>query len=187
MRTETSSFAMREKPESPPSKSVWSTERRMMEKPAPGAPRKMRSFHADSESDRKKQRVDRLLLPSKTIDEDEDDYHEVDLAFRPSRLFQTEEETAFTPVSDPTTVLMVPVPETHYPCVFDDVEDMTLSPRLLRFNPSTSALARYESVEIAEDHSSDIFRRSEFDIEEDQQRFTNSPTVRRKDDSEERV
>jgi hypothetical protein len=155
--------------DSPPANAVWSTERRLLEKSPPRAPHRKTGRHSSLpysygalENDTvsiKKQRVDRLLLPSRTIDED-DESPSVSLAFRPTRLFVDNDELfGFAQHIDPTTVLLVP--QVHLPWLDemdgdDDDDDMTLSPRLFRFG--SESLSRVVPIDAAKDKSEDIFR-----------------------------
>lgn len=141
----------------------------------------------------------RLLLPSRTIQED-DEYDEeeipfVSIPFRPTRLFghaeeRAEEETIIsTPAqlsttNDPTTVLLVPGAPIQFDSDDDETDDLSIvSPRLLRFG--RSSLSRYEAVDIAEsDESECIFRRREDAEEEVQSRYTLTPTLRTDDDGD---
>lgn len=158
---------------SPPSESIWSTERRLVEKKPPGAPRK-------SPSSRKRSH-DRLLLPSSTIDE-EDENPTVSLSFRPTRLSFGSSSS----VVDPTTVILAPshLP-TSYSWLEDDEDEAVVSPRLFF---GQAKLAQFEAVMVAEDDESDtIFRPREDDGEtepemEHQTRCPFSPTFRDGDD-----
>jgi hypothetical protein len=158
--------------ESPKASSVWSTERRLLERPPPDAPRKLRRSHSllhrseqdDCETSTKRQRNNRLLLPSRTIDE-EIDSPNVSLHFRPTNLtalFGDANRTIVSPINkDPTTVLLVPESSSlqWYEEVENNDDDMILSPRLFRFGRRDLLLL--EEIDLAEDgisSSHDIFR-----------------------------
>jgi hypothetical protein len=161
---------------------------------------------AANSSSNDRTRILPFILPSKTIDEDDDHCMAVSLPFRPTRLsftFSSEEQVA----SDPTTVLLGPTTTCTTPggvlswhdddaaSAYMDQDDDDVSPRLFhRFGEST--LWRYESMEMAEDESDAIFRSSADDDNDDhdhntnyelvstarQERFTSSPLLRGKDD-----
>jgi hypothetical protein len=191
--------------DSPPRNATWSMDRRLSMKPPPGAPvksAKSRPYlpnytpsHSTMESlwtPASEANCRTLILPSKTIDED-DDCMAVTLPFRPTRLtFSFSDEAA----ADPTTVLLGPMTassggimswhdeDDNASAMVEDKDDNDISPRLFhRFGEGT--LWRYESIEIAEDESDAIFR--SIDEPEDeppsiQERFTSSPLQRSKDD-----
>jgi hypothetical protein len=181
---------------SPPSSAVWSTERRLTEKPPPGAPRKTgrRSFPAYSYStlenngaSLKKHRADRLLLPSSTFDEDDDVTPNVSLNFRPTRLFF--DHDGFVGVAqqqDPTTVLLVPQVPMPWYYEMDDDDDMSLSPRLFRFGRAN--LSRFVAIDVAEDESDEIFRHREEletrDFDSAQRTFSWDPSTARSQDDD---
>jgi hypothetical protein len=167
--------------ESPKSSNIWSTERRLMERPPPDAPRKSRRRHASSyrsdtidyEASTKKQRNNRLLLPSLTFDEDIDGPSFVSLQFRPTNLMALFDNTArlmheSTPLQDPTTVLMAPISSSlWYEEEDNETDDMVLSPRLFQFGRHN--LTSFEAVDLAEvgiNASHEIFRESDSDEEE---------------------
>lgn len=145
------------RPSSPPADSVWSTERRLDEKPPPGAPRKSRRSSLPSKIDYQRSQPERLLLPSNTIDEDGEDGFI--LSYRPSRLFDDGFMAAEAQQQDPTTVLLVP--NQPLPSMEEtDDDDTVMSPRLFRFG--NGSLSRFEAIAIDEDDESDeIFRRKE--------------------------
>ena len=162
--------------DSPPACATWSTGRRLLGRAPPGAPRKAgRSFPSIYSYNAQrnctalstKQRADRILLPSRTIDEDDEDESErcprVSLSFRPTRLFF--DNTARSVVAqkkDPTTVLITPeVPFPWYDEAEDESDDdSALSPRLFRLEQIS--LPCFVALEVAEaDESEDIFRQRE--------------------------
>jgi hypothetical protein len=211
--------------DSPPRHAIWSTERRLAMKPPPGAPMKaprssrpylpnyspfqQSSSFCETSSGHSRSRVGNneatscrtLILPSKTIDEDDDQCMAVSLPFRPTRLtFTYSSEEAATPTTDPTTVLLGPTTTASTPgsvlswhddddAASMDQDDDDVSPRLFhRFGEST--LWRYESIEMAEDESDAIFRSAAVMDDDDdngpptiQERFTASPLLRGKDDA----
>ena len=149
--------------DSPPNSAIWSTERRLLEKPVPGAPRKsdsrVRRFSsAITGNDVASAKKLRTLLPSSTIDEDDDDTPCVVLNFRPTRFFfEDEQSDVIATQQDPTTVLLLPqVPSPWLYDAEDDSGDTVLSPRLFRFG--SACLSRFEVVEFADDESNSIFR-----------------------------
>lgn len=164
--------------DSPPASVVWSTERRLLEKPPPGAPlrktgrRSPYSTVVNNMATQKKQRVDRLLLPSRTIDED-DESPCVSLAFRPTRLFFDDEEIfgVAQQQDDPTTVLLVPQVHSPWYDDVDDDDDMTLSPRLFQFGDAS--LSRFVAIDVADNESDEIFRHRE-ELEEARESATDT-------------
>lgn len=160
-------------PDSPPTTAVWSTERRLIGKPPPGAPRKSGRRSSLPSSARtlecnltptKRQRVGCLLLPSRRIhddDDDDDDSPSVSLNFRPTRLFFDDDDSVgIDGQKDPTTVLLIPDSQTQVHWLDeDDSDDTALSTRLFRFGPAF--LSRFEAIDVAEDISDDIFRQSD--------------------------
>lgn len=180
---------------SPPRNDIWSTERRLAEKPAPGAPIKSKRPYLPDlspfQTSMERTLTDRaLILPSKTIDED-DEGMAVSLPFRPTRLTFSFSEEAGT---DPTTVLLGPSSPTGGGILswHEDEEiaammdvDNDMSPRLFHRYRNDDTLVRYESIEIAEDESDAIFRSDTLEDKEApsiQERFTSSPLQRCKDD-----
>jgi hypothetical protein len=165
--------------ESPKASSVWCTERRLLERPPPCAPRKsgrrstssMHTFDQDNfETSTKKQRNDRLLLPSRTINED-DDSPIVTLSFRRTNLTSMFNNIAGEIGSevvhtDPTTVLLIPetspLPWYNSSSDNDDNDDMILSPRLFHFGQEQRHnLSCFASIDLADDSdsgSNNIFR-----------------------------
>jgi hypothetical protein len=164
--------------ESPKASKVWSTERRLLERPPPCRPQKSgrrtsllssNTYDQDSyEASTKKQRNDRLLLPSRTINEDEDS-PDIALSFRRTNLISMFNNAAGEISSeslhkDPTTVLLIP--ETSpLPWLTNDEDenddDMILSPRLFRFGQQLHNLSCFTSIDIADDDASsnnNIFR-----------------------------
>lgn len=129
-----------------------------------------------------------LIVPSKTIDEDDEECFAVSLPYRPTSTFSLSEEGA-----DPTTVLLGPSTATSGGGILswhdeeDDAwmeVDNDMSPRLFHRMENNFVLSRYESIEIAEDESDAIFRPAEDDEPPSipQERFTSSPLLRCKDD-----
>lgn len=178
-------------PGSPPRASVWSTERRIAEKGPPGAPKKpprnnnnnyqpysyttSSCLEHPSPSSRKRSH-DRLLLPSSTIDEEEDSNPTVSLSFRPTRLFCSS-------TADPTTVILAP--EDGESSWFLDDDDVAISPRLLRFGPVK--LARSSCCVLAADDASDtIFRPREEDDDDDDAQDRCPLSMRSQDDTGDR-
>jgi hypothetical protein len=166
---------------SPKASCVWSTERRLLERPPPCAPRKsgrrISSSAHTCDSDNfetltKKQRNDRLLLPSRTINED-DESPIVTLSFRRTNLTSMFNNVGGEIGSelinqDPTTVLLIPEasPLPWYDNNSEDDEndndDMILSPRLFHFGQEQQHnLSCYSSIDLADENiseSNNIFR-----------------------------
>jgi hypothetical protein len=186
------------RPISPPSCDIWTTERRLNEKGAPGAPSRKRlgrrssmPFAPSEELDatNKKQH---LIKHSNRIDTDEDvssshSSESFDWSLpRPNRLMFDEAEQ-ITEEDDPTTVLLVPQTASTWGGAFEyedeeeeEEEDLILSPRLF------GAGGHFEPVE---DRNDDIFRNHEVDEEgrESQSRhFSWSPSLRH-DETEDRI
>jgi hypothetical protein len=204
---------------SPPANDVWTTERRLLEKQPPGAPvrsRRRSSSRFETNESAKKFRTDCLLLPSRTIDEDDDTDDEctspnVTLRFRPTRLFFASAPglVLASPCKDPTTVLFVPDEirrswrdEDNDKYEDDDEDDDTaLSPRLLRFGGQRHrCLSRYMVLDVAEaDESEYIFRQRETmedresavhddnNDDDDLRHFASAPTMGRCPDEDDRV
>ena len=171
--------------ESPKASSIWSTERRLLERPPPCRPQKSgrraslsSAYICDQESyetSAKKQRNERLLLPSRTINED-DESPNISLSFRRTNLTSIFNNSANEISSellhtDPTTVLLIPEtsPLPWYSNEDDeDDDDMILSPRLFRFGQQQHNLSCFASIDLADDDAStnnNIFR--EFNSDED--------------------
>jgi len=141
---------------SPPSDHVWSTERRLLEKTPPCAPRK----------GNRKRSHDRLLLPSSTIDED-DETPAVSLSFRPSPRYASN-------VTDPTTVILPPSPVPWYDTnSWEDEDDAVVSPRLFY---GRTTLVSLDVAMVDDDASDTIFRPREDGVE--QGRCPYAPTLR---------
>ena len=167
--------------ESPKASSVWSTDRRLLERPPPGRPQKSgrRSslssgyMHEQDnyEASTKKQRNDRLLLPSRTINEDEDSSN-IALNFRRTNLTSLLFNNSVSDLSselllhkDPTTVLLIPETSPLPWYSNDDDEnddDLILSSRLFQFDQQHQPnLSCFASIDIADDDTSsnnNIFR-----------------------------
>ena len=171
--------------ESPKAINVWSTERRLLERPPPGRPQKSgrrgsllssQMYDQDSHgTSAKKQRNDRLLLPSRTINED-DESPNIALTFRRTNLTSIFNNTAGEISSellhkDPTTVLLIPEtsPLPWYSNDEDENDDdMILSPRLFQFGQQHRNLSCFTSIDLADEDTStsnNIFR--EFCSDED--------------------
>jgi hypothetical protein len=169
--------------ESPKASNVWSTERRLLERPPPSRPQKSgrrasllpsHMYDQDNyEASSKKQRNDRLLLPSRTINED-DDSPNIALSFRRTNLTSmfnnsTVEISSELLHKDPTTVLLIPEtsPLPWYNNDEDENDDdMILSPRLFRFGQQQHNLSCFSTIDLADDDTSsnnNIFRDSNSD------------------------
>lgn len=151
-----------------------------MERPPPDAPRKSRRRYSSSyqsepddyEISAKKQRNNRLLLPSLTFDEDVDSPAVVSLTFRPTNLISLFDNGASVldesfPLNDPTTVLLAPSSSSFWYEEEDNDEDMILSPRLFQFGRHN--VTSFDEVDLAEvgvNASHEIFRNNESDDED---------------------
>ncbi len=176
--------------ESPKASSIWSTDRRLSERPPPGRPQKsgrrtsLSSGHVyeqdNYEASTKKQRNDRLILPSRTINEDEDSPI-IALNFRRTNLTSlfnnstSELSSELLFHEDPTTVLLIPETSPLPWYSNDDDEnddDVILSSRLFRFGQQQPNLSCFASIDIADDDTSsnnNIFRElnSDEDVDDD--------------------
>lgn len=183
---------------SPPAADVWSTQRRLDEKLPPGAPQRRRPHPGSDESIRssfnlsKKHRVDRLLLPSRTINDDDDDSEcsspFVSLSFRPTRLLFNDASFGGFTTRDPTTVLLVPDERFQWGDDEDDDDDFALSPRLFRFGQTN--VSNFAEVGVAEsDESEFIFRGDNLEgrdstDDEDSSLLSCATTMKRSNDDE---
>jgi hypothetical protein len=154
----------------------------LAERPPPDAPRKSRrrcssSYQSDTndfEASTKRQRNNRLLLPSLTFDEDVDGPSFVSLHFRPSNLMALFENTASlmyesSPFQDPTTVLMAPSSSLWYEEEDNETDDLVLSPRLFQFGcQNMTSFPSMDLAELGTNASHEIFRESDFDVEEEE-------------------
>lgn len=172
--------------ESPKASCIWSTERRLLERPPPCRPQKSGrrtslSAHIceqdNYEASTKKQRNDRLLLPSRTINED-DEFTPIALSFRRANLTSmfnsaASENSSEILYKDPTTVLLIPEmsPLPWYSNDEDENDDdMILSPRLFRFGQQQDNISCFASIDLADDDTSannNIFRDLNSDDDDD--------------------
>jgi hypothetical protein len=161
---------------SPNAGSIWNTDRRLAERPVPGAPKKNRRpslpFYI-SEPVRPSE-PEHLLLPANTIHEEEEDDDFCILSIRPEKMLAQEDcfQSARLEQRDPTTVLLLPdmySSAIDHMMEDDDDQDISISPRLFRFGYGNRS--RYEEVmdvsieEEDDDECDDIFRPIDEELE----------------------